>query len=666
MNNNFLKLDEGKTYLIVIGVLIAIISFYKPWIAFVGAIVLAILIYRYIRNLDRKEKEWTKYIENLSKEFDVATKYAIFNMPFPLALLEEDGSITWYNTKFGDMMKEEGDILNKHIENFVPKLKIQELLEEDEKEFIEIEYNNKYYKMFYNIVDDKKSTSIVQKTIMIYWIDNTELISMEEQYEGVRSIPCIAYIDNYDEIKSTTSEIDRPSVLAEIDRIMNSYTSENNGLIRKYENDKYVMVFEKKDIDNIEERKFDILDKIREIDRGNTIPVTLSMGVGLGGESPFDNYEFSKSAIDIALGRGGDQVVVKYKDMIDFYGGKTKAVEKRNKVKSRVVSHALRELIDQADRVFVMGHKNADMDSYGAAIGILRAGINRKIPTFFILDDINPSIKNINDRMLKDAPEYLDFIISPDEAEKMVERKDLVVVVDNHKPSFTAAPEILNKTKRIVLIDHHRRGAEFLENPILTYLEPYASSTCELVTELLSYMEDKLNISKFDADALLAGITVDTKNFTFQTGVRTFEAASLLKRAGADSTNVSQLFKDDYNTFLSKAEVISSSNIVFNEIAIGKLNKETEDSILIAAQAADDLLKINNIEASFVLTPSNGKIHISGRSLGRLSAQLILEKLGGGGHLTSAGTQIEGVSIFEAENMLKKAVEEYLMEGDEE
>ena len=659
------KLEDGKVYLFIIGILIAIIAYFQPLLGFVCAVGLAFLIYRYIKTLEEKEKEWREYIEDLSREFDSATKHAIFNMPFSLALLEENGSISWYNSKFGDMMEDEEEILGKEIESLVPSIDIEELLKNEDRKPLEIEYNDRFYKVHYNIVNDKKSTSKVQRIIMLYWVDNTEFVELNQKYDDAKIVPTIAYIDNYEEVKNTTPDVSRPSVLAEIDRTMNNYARENNGFIRKYENDKYILIFENKDIDNISERKFDILDKIREIDRGNTIPVTLSMGVGKGGDTPHDNYEYAKAAIDIALGRGGDQVVTKHNDLIDFYGGKTKAVEKRNKVKSRVISHALRQLIDQSEKVFVMGHKNADMDSFGAAIGILRAVRNRDREGYFVLDDVNPSIKNIYKRMIEES-DYEDSILLPEEAEKLIGPQDLLVVVDNHKPTFTAAPQLLEETDKVVLIDHHRRGAEFIDDPILIYLEPYASSTCELVTEILSYMDDRLNITRFDADALLAGITVDTKNFTFQTGVRTFEAASILKRAGADTTSVSQLFRDDFNTFLSKAEVISTSKIVNKEIAIGRLEKSMEDSILIAAQAADDLLKVNNIEASFVLTLTNDKIHISGRSLGKVSAQLILEKLGGGGHLTSAGTQIEDVSLDEAEEMLENAIEEYLAEGEDE
>jgi c-di-AMP phosphodiesterase-like protein len=660
---NLFKWKDTKIYLIIIGCLIAIVAYYQPVLAFVWTIALAYLVYHYIKTINDKEKEWTKYIEGLSEEFDSATKHAVFNMPFPLAMLEVDGTISWYNTRFLEMLDEE-DILNKKIDELIPKLRVEDILKDDKKTPLDIKYNTKYYKVYYNIVDSKKTISTKGNIIMLYWVDNTREVLIDKRYKEEGIAVCLAYVDNYDEVKSTTSEVNRPLVLAEIDKTISAYAAINNGFARKYENDKYLLIFQNKSLNLIQNKKFDILDQIRIINRGNTIPITLSMGVGINGETPNETYEYAKAAIDIALGRGGDQAVVKEKNSLSFYGGKTKAIEKRNKVKSRVISHALRQLIDQSDKVFVMGHKIADMDSFGASIGIISAAKSRNKKAYLVLKGINPSIRNIYDRMKLEEPGYLNFIITPEEAIQMVDRSSLLVVVDNHKPSFTEAPELLDLIDKIVLIDHHRRGAEFIKDPILTYLEPYASSTCELVTEILYYMSEKMDMTKLEADALLAGITVDTKNFTFQTGVRTFEAASILKRAGADTTSVRQLFKDDFTTFLYKAEVVKNSRIVFGKVAIGKFEKDMEDSILIAAESANDLLNINGVEASFVLTFSEGRIHVSGRSLGSISVQLILERLGGGGHLTSAGTQLGGVSMEQAEKMLIDAIDEYFMEGE--
>ena len=665
VGKNLFKWKDSKVYLIIIGCLIAIIAFYQPILALLLAIALIYLIYHYIVTIRDKEKEWAKYIEGLQEEFDSITKHAIFNMPFPLVILDQDGIISWYNTRFLDMMDEE-DILNEHIDDFIPGLKVENILNNPVGNPLEIKYKNEYYGVYYNIVENKKSISTKDRVIVLYWVNKTDFMDLAEKYEDEKMAVCIAYVDNYDEVKGTTPEANRPLVLAEIDKIISAYGTMYNGIVRKYENDKYILIFEEKHLKQIESRKFDILDQIREIDKGNTISVTLSMGVGVNGKNPNENYEYARAAIDIALGRGGDQAVVKRNNNLSFYGGKTKAVEKRNKVRSRVISHALMQLIDQSDKVFVMGHRNADMDSFGASIGIIRAVKNRNKRVYLVLGGINPAIRNIYNRMKKEEPQYMDLIVSPEEALDIIDKNSLLIVVDNHKPSFMEVPELLDLTDKVVLIDHHRRGAEFVKDPILTYLEPYASSTCELVTEILYYMSDKMEMSKFEADALLAGITVDTKNFTFKTGVRTFEAASLLKRAGADTTSVRQLFRDDFDTFLYKADVIKNSKIVFDNIVIGRFEREMEDSILIAAQTANDLLNIDGVEATFVLTLWEGRVHISGRSFGTISVQLILEKLGGGGHLNSAGTQIEGKTLDQVEDMLIDAIEEYLREGEEE
>lgn len=663
-NRNIFKWKDGIIYLIMIGVLIAIIAYYQPLLSLLLTVALGYLIYKYIVAIRDKEKEWKKYIEGLAEEFDTATKHAVFNMPFPLVLLEMDGTISWYNTRFKDLFADE-DLLNKKIEELLPQLEVERLLEDEDRKPVEVAYEDQYYEIHYNVVDSKKTISTRENIIMLYLVNKTDEAQLYNRYKDEILAVCLAYVDNYDEVKNSTPELDRPIVLAEIDKVINSYVTKHNGLVRKYENDKYLFIFHNRDLERIKDKRFDILDQIREIDKGNPISITLSMGVGINGKNPYENYEFARAAIDIALGRGGDQAVIKEDNNLSFYGGKTKAIEKRNKVRSRVIAHALMQLIDQAEEVIVMGHKNADMDSFGASIGIIRAVRNRKKDAYLVLEKVNPSIRNIYNRMVEEAPEYLDIILSPEDALEVVNESSLLIMVDNHRPSFAEAPELLELTDKIVVIDHHRRGAEFIEEPVLTYLEPYASSTCELVTEMLYYMSDKLEMTKFEADALLAGITVDTKNFTFQTGVRTFEAASILKRAGADTTNVRQLFRDDYNIYLKKADVIKNSKILFEKIAIGRLESDLEDSILIAAQSANDLLNIDGVEASFVLTQWGQKVHISGRSLGNISAQLILEKLGGGGHLTSAGTQIEDKTIDEVEELLIKTIEEYLKEGEE-
>lgn len=662
MKKNIFKWVDSKLYLIIIGLMVGIIAIYEPKLAFIGALLLIYLVFYTIRETTEKKKELIKYIENLSNEFDSATKHAIFNMPFPLVMIDENGGITWYNTPFLEMIVEE-DILNERIYELIPNFKLDELLKNEDETPSNIKYGDNYYKVYSNTIDTKRVGNR-NKIILLYWVDNTEYVKLEDKYESENTVISLVYVDNYDEVKGSTPDINRPLLLAEIDKKITTYFTRYGGLVRKYENDKYLTIMNYSALESIKSKKFDILDQMKELNIGNTIPITLSMGVCETENSMIESYDNAKGAIDIALGRGGDQAVLKSGPSFEYFGGKSKALEKRNKVKSRVIAHALRQLIDQADNVFVMGHKNPDMDSFGSSIGILRAIDNRDKEGYLVLNGVNPSIKNIYDKLREDQPDLLKKIVTSEKALEIINKDSLLIVVDNHKPSFTEDPELLDIADKAVVIDHHRRGTEFVKDPVLTYLEPYASSASELVTEVLSYMSEDLNLTKFEANALLAGITVDTKNFSFQTGVRTFEAASILKRAGADTTTVRQLFRDNFNTFISKAEVIQSTKLILDRIVIGKLDKEMDDSVLIAAQAADELLDINGVEASFVLTRLNDKIHISGRSLGDISVQLILEKLGGGGHLTSAGTQISGVGMDEAEEMLIDKIEEFLEEGE--
>jgi len=663
MDKNLFHWSDNKIYLIITGILVLIIGIYQPVLGMIGALVFGYLIYYTFIETQNKNKEVDKYIEALSGEFESATKHAIFNMPFPLVIIDEQGTITWYNTPFLNMVVEE-EILNERIYDVVPNFDLEKLLDSKEREPIPIKYDDEHYLVFPNFVDNKKIQSIRNKIIILYWVNNTDFVKLKQLYKDETAILSLVYIDNYDDVKNSTPDINRPILLAEIDKRITEYFSEYNGVVRKFENDKYLVIIDNKALEDIQEKRFDLLDNIRELDYGNKIPITLSIGVAATEGNLLESHNNARAAIDIALGRGGDQAVLNRNGTLDFYGGKSKALEKRNKVRSRVIGYALRQLIDQADNVFVMGHKNPDMDSFGSALGVLRGVQNRKKDGYIVLGKETTSIKNIMARLEQEQPELLDKIITAEEAEELIKENSLMVLVDNHKPSFTEAPELLDLIDSVVIIDHHRRGAEFVKDPVLIYLEPYASSTSELVTEILSYMSDNTNLTKFEAEALLAGITVDTKNFSFQTGVRTFEAASILKRAGADTTAVRQLFREDHDTFIYKASVIKSSKVIRDTIVVGRLEEELDNGVLIAAQAANELLDINGIEVSFVLTYANDRVHISGRSLGNISVQLILENLGGGGHLTSAGVQLTGINLDDAEIKLMEAIDKYFGEGE--
>ena len=409
------------------------------------------------------------------------------------------------------------------------------------------------------------------------------------------------------------------------------------------------------------DKKFDILDAVREINIGNKLAVTLSVGIGRGAKNPLENYKLAVSAKDLALGRGGDQVVIKSNEKLAFYGGKTKEVEKRTRVRARVISHALLDLINGSDKIFIMGHSNPDIDCLGAAIGIYSTIRLLKKECYIVLEGINNSIKPILAKFNEDV-DYAKAFVDADWAKNNIKEESLLVIVDVNSRGYVNAPVLLNMAKKYVVIDHHRKSTDYIEGAVLSYVEPYASSTSELVTEMLQYMIEKPKIKQIEAEALLAGICIDTKNFSFKTGVRTFEAAGFLRRLGADTIDVKRLFADNLDVYLKRAEIIKSAKLE-NNIAIAVCPPNIEDSVL-AAQAADELLNITGIQASFVLVKIEEDIFISGRSLGEINVQLILESLGGGGHMTMAGAKFSKIPMELAVDKLKTAMDKYLREGE--
>lgn len=657
MNDKYFNLDDFKLVILFSLVAIGVSFYFKP---IVGGILFLVFLYilfvAYAKIKDKNDAS-KKYIEAISQDFDSITKKAIFNMPFPLVITDEKGTILWYNSLYRNLFEEE--VMGEDIKNLMP-----EIFVDSESEFVnfEMKFKDTDYMIFTNSSEVKSQENDRKSIKVFFMVDNSATAELEKIIKDTNPMVLKVEIDNYDEVMDATLQNERPILLAEIDSIIRNYFDELDGLIAKVDDETYVVVVSHFGFTQILDRKFDLLDDLRELKRGNSIPVTLSIGVSSPVRNLKEAYNEAETALDISLGRGGDQAVVKVEDSYEFFGGRSKAVEKRNKVKARVIGIALRQLIDATDDIFIMGHANPDMDAIGAAIGVLRAVTNRNKNGFIVLSESNPSIENLLTRLKEEAPELAKHIINHDTALAKINRHSLLIMVDNHRPSMTELPELTEMTDQIVVIDHHRRSKEFVEAPVLTYIEPYSSSTCELVTEILAYMSDSLNLSHFEADAIMSGIVVDTKNFTFQTGVRTFEAASILKRAGADMFRVQSLFKNDLDTLVSKAEVVHGTRIIHNNIAISRLDRDSENSVLIAAQAADELLGINGIEASFVLTHKNGKVHISGRSRGDFSVQLVLEKVGGGGHLNMAGAQIDTDNIDEAESILVDAVEKYLDE----
>lgn len=648
---------ENYIFILILPLIISIILFFYEKIFATIGLILVVLLYFYIKKIDDDNEDFFQaYIDELDYSFDEITKNVVFQMPFPIVILEDGKTIKWHNSNFKELF-EAKNLIGKSVNNFITDFS-QIDFSKQSTDPITVDIYDKVYEFYYSTIKREKFDD---ELTFIYGIDNTSDENIKKIFKDRRLVVLTMYIDNFDDLRQSTKASDRSSLTGEIDRIIMNYFEKYGAMVRKYENDRYMVMIHYEDYKKIYDSKFKILDLVREVKKGNSIQPTLSVGVGLSGSKPIDIYEESRISIDIALSRGGDQVVIKEGDNYEYFGGKSKATEKISKVRSRVISQALKRMVETSSKVFVMGHNNPDMDSFGSALGIYEGIKSIGKECYFVLNEVNKPIENIYNRTVEDLEGFRENVVTEIKALELMDQGSLVIVTDNHRKNSTEAPSLIDKTEQIVIIDHHRRGNDYIRNATISYIEPYASSASELVTEILNYFDESFKARVPVAEALLAGLTVDTKNFVYQTGVRTFEAASILKRWGADSIIIKRMFKDDFEIVKYKSEVIADSTVVNDFIAIGHFNREMDGSTLIASQAADDLLNIKGVKASFVLTRSNDKIHISGRSLGDISVQLILERIGGGGHLTSAATQLD-MSIEEAEIMLKKAIKEYLEE----
>lgn len=651
---------RASLYLWIILTMLIVITIMDWRIAVPGYVLLAFLTYYNIRSGYRRRNEITKYIENLTFNIDTATKDTLLNFPMPLVVTDLDGTIIWYNSSFRKIFDGE-ELLEKTISNLVEELNPETLAGENVNISRQVFLNGMHYKVLCNFAKIEKKAESSNYILILYFIDTSELMETKKKLQDEKVVTGLVIIDNYDDLMQSMEDTSRPQMLAEIEKKVIHWMSFTYGLIKKFERDKYLFIFEYKYLKELEDKKFEILDAVKEINIGNKIPVTLSLGFGLNGKTISESFHSAGAALDIALGRGGDQVVIKNGDNFSFFGGRTRELEKRTKVKARVIAYALRELIDQSASVFIMGHENADVDSLGSSLGLYRVVKSREKEAYIVLEHSNPTIDNLVAKIHKNQ-EYEGVLISKNTALDRMGKKSLLIIVDTHRPSFTEAQELITKTGQVVVIDHHRKGADFIQDTVLTYQETYASSTCELVTEILQYIDEKLRLKPLEAEALFAGIVVDTKNFTFKTGVRTFEAASFLRRQGVDTVAVKQLFQNDLLTYSSISNVVKEAEIIGNEIAISVCQQSVKNSQLVAAKAADELLNLSGIIAAFVLSYVGNEVWISGRSLGDINVQMILEKLGGGGHLTVAGAQLPGISLEDARVKLKYAIMEYMNE----
>lgn len=629
----------------------------------IGFIALVIFVSLHIRFLQDFEDQTTlmqKNFENIEETIDSLTKQAVFKMPFPMVIINQDGEINWYNSKFIKMLEIDGEP-EDNILDAISSINLNEILSAGD-EPLKILYRDNYYQVYVNKVKSKDSKD--REMLLLYWINRTDLKEAKDTIDKEKIATILLYIDNLDEVKSSVEDSDRATITGNVETEIINYFNAYEATVRKYDDDRYLIIANNENLQKIIQKKFDILDRVRDLKVQSIIPLTLSISATTDGETPLKQYEIARNTMDIALGRGGDQAVLRRGHNYEYFGGKSKAVEKTTKVKARVVGGALRSLIDDASNVVIMPHKNADMDAIGSAIGVVKLVRMRGKTAYIALNSVNMSIRNIMAR-LKEEKSLNGVVRTEAELSSLIDDKTLLIVVDHHKKSISEAPDLVDQIRDRVVIDHHRRSGEFIESTELVFLEPYASSTAELVTELFTYMTDNVVLSKFEAEALLAGITVDTKNFTVQTGVRTFEAASMLRRFGADPEVVKKYFKEDYMVIKNRADIVRQSEIFMDDTIIGILEDKVDNSILIAAQAADEMLSINGMKASFVAVKiSNNETHVSARSLGEISVQLIMEKLGGGGHLNQAATRID-LSVDLAVEELKRKIKEYKDEEKE-
>jgi c-di-AMP phosphodiesterase-like protein len=658
----FLK-DDSFIYFVVIVLLIIVflIEGMYIYVAFAGLILIGITAFT-LRKQVLREKELKNYIIDYTKNIENLSVNSFYYSPLPICIIGLNGRMFWFNNKFKELLRDNSDSI-ENIEEFVGSFPLNSM--EGNKEGtisnIEVPVTGRNFNIMYCELEEGRFGE--GYSYVCYWNENTAFITLRNKYNDERPISMLIQIDNYDEISEKLDLGEKSAMTAQVEKILNKYASEMNGFVLKYDNYKFLMMIENKFLETLEAKKFSMLDDVKGIKGSNDFSYTLSIGTGAMAKNLTQLLEYSKGALDVALGRGGDQAVVKRINSVKFYGGKSKAVEKRTKVRARIISYALRQIVDQSSNVIIMGHRVGDMDSLGASIGLYSIARSRGKKSYIVLNNINHALKNMHERMKKEENHYIESLITTEKALEIADQNTLIVVLDTHRKSYTEAPELLDKIDKVVLIDHHRRSEEYIENTLLDYIEPYASSTCELVAEILQYMEDHIKLTKFEADALMAGIVVDTNSFTFKTGVRTFEAASFLKRNGADNVDVKELFNESIDFMKKKTEIIERSEIVFDDVAVSYIDEYSEDSNVIAAQSADELLTIKDVKVSFVLVRNEDYINISGRSVGNVSVQIMMEYLGGGGHLNMAGAQVHTQDMEEAKAKLFEAIIRYKKES---
>ena len=617
-----------------------------------------------------KREQINEQLVKFGASYGQVQKNLIKEMAVPYALLDGDGRLLSANNEFMEMCPEKVK-LKAGISQIFPEITKNVLPADREKSVVHLTVNDKKYcaelkNIFIDDADwneDKKSIVENKDNVLIsvFFYDETEILRLQQYLTDRQLVVALLYIDNYEEALESIDEVRRSLLTALIDRKINKYFQEYQVLLKKIEKDKYLIVFQNQYLEELKGARFTILDEVRDVNIGNEMAVTVSMGIGTGTDSYTDSYEAAHAAIDLALGRGGDQVVIKDKNEFLYFGGKSASVGKSTRVKARVKAQSFREIIEDNEKVLIMGHSMPDADAFGAAIGVYRMVKYLDKKAYIILNNVTDSISMIVDRFRGDqAPaEYADMIITSEQAMALFDENTVLVIVDVNRPGYTECPELLDIAKTKVLFDHHRQTSDSINDAVLSYIEPYISSACEMVTEMLQYVGDGVKLKSIEAEAMYSGIMIDTNNFLTKTGVRTFEAAAFLKRCGADVTRIRKAFRTDMEEYIAKAKAVSTSEIFMDGFILAECAADSAGSpTVLGAQVANELMDINNVRASFVFTEYNNQIYISARSIDEVNVQVVMEKLGGGGHMSVAGAQLSGCSIDEAKQQVKEVLRE--------
>ncbi|RPF51113.1 DHH family phosphoesterase [Aquisalibacillus elongatus] len=655
--NDLKELTENKSIWLLYGLagILTIIVLYHQWI--IGTVlttVLAILIYFTYRTEARNKQKTENYISTLSYRVKKVGEEALLELPYGILLFNEDNQIEWANPYMNDYFDDDQSLIGEPL-SYLSETLLNAVKDQDQETWISL--------------GEKRFQAIIKnQERLVYLFDRTEQVELEHTYDNERAVIGVIFLDNYEELTQAMDDTSKSHLNSEVTSILNNWSNDYGIYLKRTSQERFVAVLNKEILTQLEKNKFEILDDVRELISDQNVPLTLSIGIGRGSTDLPELGDLAQSSLDLALGRGGDQVAIKDESgRVKFYGGKTNPMEKRTRVRARVISHALRELVRESDKVLIMGHLTPDMDSIGSSVGILKLAQQngKKGYVVFDPDGVNTGVQRLMDQ-IGEHESLSDWFITPEDSLDMVTKDTLIVVVDTHKPSMVMEERLLNKTERIVVIDHHRRGEEFIEEPTLVYMEPYASSTAELVTELLEYQDGPLKLDILEATSLLAGITVDTKSFTLRTGSRTFDAASYLRSKGADTVLVQNLLKEDIDVYVKRSELVKNATVYQEGVAIAKGLKDEDYGAIIIAQAADTLLTMSNVSAAFAIAKrKDGKIGVSARSLGEVNVQIIMEKMNGGGHLTNAATQLEDTTIEQVEEQLKEIIDDYFEGGDE-